>query len=117
MAVIDLNTEPAAFYYLDLFPASVHVGGPEGTLIGEEFRVIVTDNHFYVFQEIGTGPDTLIKDPLVTFEGSNKTGYTITGSINSYFVKRAGNCGCGSRLRGVSIFPGVPHESHLSKPK
>jgi hypothetical protein len=117
MAVLNLDTEPADFYYLDLFPAAVYVGGPDGTLIGEELRVIVTDNHFYVFHEVGTGPETLIKDPLVAFEGTHRTGYTVTATNNNYYVKRAANCGCGSRLRGVIIFPGLAHTSHLPPKK
>lgn len=117
MPTFVLDVEPAAYYSLDLFPASVNVGGPEGILLGEEFRVIVTDNYFYVFQEVGDRPEILVKEPLTLFEGSNKTGYTVTTTMNIYYVRRAPNCGCGSRLRGVSIFSGVPHESYLPKPK
>lgn len=114
MPTITLDVEPAAFWYLDLFPASVQ---ESGSVIGEEFRVIVTDNHFYVLEEIGTGPALFIKEPLESFEGTNKTGYTVTAGGRQFFIQRAANCGCGSRLRGVSVFPGVPHESHLPKPK
>ena len=112
MPTFNLDLEPAAFFYLDLFPASVQIGD---TVIGEEFRALVTDTYFYVIEEIGDGPSLKIKEPLVLFEGSNKTGYTITTDKSVYFVKRAANCGCGSRIRGIILLPGVPHQNHLPK--
>jgi hypothetical protein len=112
MPVTIMDLEPAAFISLDLFPASVQTGN---VVIGEEFRAIVTDNYFYVLEEIGTGPSLKIKEPLVLFEGTNKTGYTVTTDKNVYSITRAANCGCGSRLRGVMPFPGVPHVSQLPK--
>src|SRR5690349_15504474 len=94
-----VDTEPANFTYIDLFPAEVRVGGEsEKPLDDQELKVIVTDNYFYVFHDTPPGPETLIKGELVEFDGNNKVGYTVTTSDNTYFFKRAENCGCGSRL-------------------
>lgn len=102
----DFDLPRPEFIQLDLFPASVND-------MGEELRVIVTDSVFYVFDETLTGPEAVIQEPLVSFEGTNITGYTVVTETNTYAVARALNCGCGSRLRGIHPFPGVPHAAHL----
>lgn len=104
-----IDVEPAIHIQMDLFPASVRPGGEEGTPIGEELRVIVTDNYFYVIDDTIDGPAAIIKEPLESFDGSNKLGYTVTTTQgNTYYFSRALNCGCGSRLRGLHPFAGVP---------
>lgn len=104
-----IDVEPAEHIKIDLFPAEVRPGGEEGTKIGEELRVIVTDNYFYVIEDTISGPEATIKEPLESFDGSNKLGYTVTTTPgNTYYFKRAINCGCGSRLRGLRPFDGVP---------
>jgi hypothetical protein len=110
-----IDVEPAQYLQLDIFPASVFPGGEENPSLGDELRAIVTDNYFYVIHDTISGPQLLIKEALVLFEGSNKTGYTVTTEESKYFVKRALNCGCGSRVRGIHPFPGVPHIAHLNK--
>lgn len=102
----NLELDPAQYINLDLFPASVTSGGE---LLGETYRVIVTDNCLYVIDDAVDGPYLLIKEPLENFNGTNKTGY----EVNSYHVRRAKNCGCGSRLRGMHPFLGVPFISQL----
>ncbi|UDL16760.1 hypothetical protein SEA_ATUIN_67 [Arthrobacter phage Atuin] len=102
----DFDLPRPAYIRLDLFPASVND-------MGEELRVIVTDSVFYVFDETLTGPEAVISEPLVSFEGSNQTGYTVVTESNTYAVARALNCGCGSRLRGIHPFMGVPYASQL----
>lgn len=108
-----LDVEPANFIRLDIFPGAVHPTGPEHPALGEEFRVIVTDNYFYAIMEATSGILFRIKEPLVSFSGSNKTGYTVETTEGIYHVRRADNCGCGSRLRGIFPFAGVPFESQL----
>lgn len=108
-----LDVVPANFLYLDIFPGSVFTGGPEKPSIGDEYRVIVTDNTFYVLHDTFDGPQSLIQEPLVSFEGSNKLGYTVVTETETYHVQRATNCGCGSRLRGVHPFIGVPYISQI----
>src|SRR4029453_6425121 len=105
-----IDVEPANFIWIDLFPAEVHAGGEnEPPMTDQEQRVIVTDNHFYVIADTLDGPQAVIKEPLVEFDGSNKTGYTVTTTLeNTYYFKRAANCGCGTRLRGIFPFDGVP---------
>lgn len=111
-----LDVEPAAFIYLDLFPAkfSVHEGY-EFQPKHEEYRIIVTDNRFYIIDDFPEGPAVAHTLPLTAFEGSNKTGYTVTTPDVVFHVERALNCGCGSRLRGLHPFMGVPFVSQLGK--
>lgn len=104
-----IDVEPANFIWIDLFPADVRPGGEDSPTMGEELRVIVTDNYFYVIDDTIDGPAAVIKEPLESFDGSNVLGYTVvTSSGATYYFKRATNCGCGSRIRGIFPFPGVP---------
>ncbi len=104
-----IDVEPAEFIWIDLFPAAVRSGSLENAPISEELRVIVANNYFYVIDDTIDGPAAIIKEPLDEFDGSNKTGYTVTTTLgNTYYFIRALNCGCGSRIRGIFPFPGVP---------
>lgn len=99
---------------IDLFPAMIT--SPSNKVPGgfsNEFKIIVTDNYFYVFGDLGTGPGPLIQQPLVSFDGSNKVGYTVVTEQDTFTFQRSTGCGCGSRLRGFNPFPGVPHISRL----
>jgi hypothetical protein len=104
---LSLDLEPASLLYLDLFPASVSVVNfvTDAALLGEEFRVAATDNYLYVIEDTPDGPEMLIKEPLVSFSGTNKTGYTVETEFETYYIKRAPNCGCGASLRGIYLFP------------
>lgn len=73
--------------------------------LGDELRVVVTDNHLYVLMDSPNGPVMWFKEPLTDFSGTNKTGYRIETESNVYNVKRAPNCGCGASLRGIHLFP------------
>lgn len=95
--------EPANFILLDLFPAEV-VDSSVATL-GNELRVVVTDNHLYVLMDDVDGPVLWFKEALQDFSGTNKTGYRVETESNTYHVKRAPNCGCGAALRGLFLFP------------
>lgn len=111
-----LDVQPAAFIYLDLFPAKFFVHDTyEFQPKHEEYRIIVTDNRFYIIDDTTEGPAVVHELPLTSFEGSNKTGYTVTTPEVVFHVERALNCGCGSRLRGLHPFAGVPYISQLGK--
>lgn len=100
---------PALFLWMELFPAQVHLGTEnDPPFENQELKVSVTDNHFYVFEDTVDGPAKVVEEVLLEFDGSNKTGYTVTTDQNTYFFRRATNCGCGSRLRGFRPFEGVP---------
>ncbi len=106
---VTIDVEPANFIWIDLFPADVRPGGEDQPTMGEELRVIVSDNYFYVLDDTIDGPAAVVKEPLESFDGSGKTGYTVTTTIgNTYYFIRALNCGCGSRIRGLHPFAGVP---------
>lgn len=106
---VELDFEPANYILIDLFPATVHPGGESEPSIGEELRVVVTDNYFYVLEEKDDWIGFAVREPLAQFDGSNKTGYTvITERGQEYYFKRALNCGCGTGLRGVKVLRDVP---------
>jgi hypothetical protein len=93
---------------LDLFPATVSV---DGTVVYDEVKAIVTDSTFYIFEDTLEGPTYTKEEVLVSFEGTNKTGYTVVTEQGTYHVIRHLGCACGSRLRGVHPFSGVPREA------
>lgn len=93
---------------LDLFPATVTTS--DGTVLGEDLKAIVTDSTFYIFEDTLEGPTYTKEEVLVSFEGTNKTGYTVVTEQDTYHVARSLGCACGSRLRGVHPFSGVPRE-------
>lgn len=96
----------AQFLRVDLFPAEIETDlGIRG-----DKRVVVTDTHFLVFADSPIGPVLAYNSPLVDFEGSNKVGWTATTETEVFKFKRAQSCGCGSRLRGVRIYPGTPRQ-------
>lgn len=113
MAAIDV--EPADYIQLDIFPGELYLDTKEGAPIGDQYRIIVTNNYLYVIEDTINGPQPTIKSPISSFEGTNKIGYTVDTPDGVYYVKRAQNCGCGSRLRGIHPFAGVPFISQLSK--
>jgi hypothetical protein len=96
------------YVLLDLFPAHVTL---EGVVLGEALRAGVTDSHFYLFDDTLEGPDVVRTEDLVSFEGTNKTGYTVVTAENTYYIVRSANCGCGSRLRGIHPFDGIPRSA------
>lgn len=110
-----ISVHPAAYINLDLFPAKIFVSVGSFEPKHEEYRVIVTDNYFYIIDDRPEGPEAILTEPLKGFSGSNKIGYTVETDSGLYFVERALNCGCGSRLRGLHPFMGVPFVSQLGK--
>lgn len=111
----ELDTEPAKYISLDLFPASVHVGSEDSPSLKDDYKVIVTDNYFYVITDTPEGAVLEVKEPLVSFEGNYKTGHVVETDQNVYYIRKSTNCGCGTRLRSLRPFKGVIHASRLSK--
>jgi hypothetical protein len=101
---LNFDLYPAEFVYLDLFPAVV-TELTDDVALGDELRVVVTENYLYVLRDTPDGPEMFSQEPLRDFAGDNKTGYTIQTEFNRYYVKRAPNCGCGASLRGITLFP------------
>jgi hypothetical protein len=112
---IKLDVFPAAYINVDLFPAKITTVEGMFQPTHEEYRVIVTDNYLYIIDDLPEGPEAVVSEPLVKFEGSNKTGYTVITGSQIFLIERALNCGCGTRLRGLHPFAGVPFISQLGK--
>lgn len=100
------------FIRLDLFPATVieHQTGDEIPVTYDKCRVFVTNDEVRIYQDAYGGPQIVIDGPLFDFSGDNKVGWTAQidgGPLLS--ISRSRGCGCGSMLRGINPFPGVPY--------
>lgn len=107
---------PAEYIQLDSFPTTVTatVNGEETKFPGNEYRTIVTDNRLYVLEDSPEGPTAVVNEPLETFSGDYKAGFTAVTDSGTYLIVREANCGCGSRLRGYHPFLMVPHQARIS---
>lgn len=109
----ELDFSPTTSYIqLDLFPATVYKV-PETVedkeIVAKEARIIVTNDYIYVIL-IGTeGTYFVVREELVEIYMVPKLGYQVYGAQNEYYIERDGNCGCGTRLRGMRFLPGVGH--------
>lgn len=110
-----LEFEPTKHIKLDLFPALVYSVGeaPEDAeLIASESRLIVTDTYIYVILQDGVGnPYFVVKEELVEIIAKDNNVYQVSGANLDYHAERDGNCGCGMKLRGMRLLPGVRHIS------
>lgn len=103
-----IDVEPANEVWLDIFPAKIQTVKGLFAPIHEEYRVIVTDTYFYIIDDTLEGPAAILTEPTIQFEGSNKVGYTVETPTQIFHITRAPNCGCGTRLRGIFPFAGIP---------
>ena len=97
---------------LDLFPATVveHAPGDETPTTRDKCRVFVTNDAVYVYQDAYGGPQVVIEGPLYDFSGNNKVGWSAQIDDGPLLdISRSRGCGCGSLLRGINPFPGVPY--------
>jgi hypothetical protein len=109
---VTLDFAPSTKYIkLDLFPASVYtgsIGATDNERIFSEVRAIVTNDYIYFVAMGPEGPYFAVKEELVQYD-LNSTGISLATGINgTYIIERDGNCGCGTRLRGMRLLPGVP---------
>lgn len=99
---------PAANYIrLDLFPADISGIDTEVS----DKKVLVTDQHLLVIVQEPSGPSILIKEPLDEYFGRKKgeAHWSLTTESGTLVgITRASGCACGSRLRGINPYPGVP---------
>lgn len=104
----EIQVQPANGILVDTFPASVDVDGAD---LGDQYRVIITDSHLVILEDGPKGPRVAVEVPYISQEGNNKNGWSVTTTDDgsyTYSIKRVYHCGCGSRLRGVHPFAGVP---------
>lgn len=106
---------PAQFIRLDLFPALLigdNLPNAQPGNVLDARRIIITDTHVLLFADSNVGPVLAHEWPLIDIEGRNTIGWTTTveheGQPLTFLVKRSSGCGCGSRLRGIFPYPGVP---------
>lgn len=101
---------------LDLFPASVYtgnIGGADNELLFAEVRAIVTNDYIYLVAMGPDGPYFALKEELVQYD-LHSSGVSLVAGVNgTYVIERDGNCGCGTRLRGMRLLPGVAHTARI----
>ena len=108
-----LQTDPANYVWEDIFPATIESEAFQPT--HEEYRVIITDSHFYIMDDTINGPDFIFRSPLQDLSGHRKSGLTVVTDAGTFIVRRATNCGCGSRLRGIYPFSGGPFQGPTTR--
>lgn len=113
----NIEAPPAQYVRLDLFPAVISTKDPANPLPNTQLggvldskRVIVTDTKVLIFADSPTGPILLHDWNLVDITGKSTVGWTIETEDRLILVRRSGGCGCGSRLRGLRPYPGLPYQ-------
>jgi len=109
-----MDVPPATYIRLDMYPAFVYgenlpTNPDQNVLDGK--RVIITDTHMLIFSDGPQGPYLMYSGALVDIEGRNTIGWTVTTEEFTAQVKRSSGCGCGSKLRSLFPYPGVPHKA------
>lgn len=113
MSTPTFDVPDAAYIRLDLFPALIEgegsnlPGNPPGN-VWDARRVVVTDSYLHVFSDSPTGPVLTYSGALVDFAGRNTIGWDVQTEDLTLKVKRSKGCGCGTRLRSIFPFMGVP---------
>lgn len=95
---------------LDLFPATVTRGvfdDVNAQILFTETRVIITNDYIYVIATGPLGPYFALQEEFIELKPVKGKGFEVSGANYDYTLTTAGNCGCGSRLRGLRILPGV----------
>lgn len=104
----------AEYIRLDLYPATIL--GRDNTpldpvLPDGDLRIIATDRYVVILHDTNSGPGVYTSIPIEEYLGrsADKKSHDFI-SPGGYLLKivRQQSCGCGSRLRGASIYPGVP---------
>lgn len=118
---VELTPPPAEYVRLDLFPAIMTPleGSPPlpdqqpGAVLDGK-RIIATDTYFLIFSDTSTGPKLQHVWVLNSFEGRNTTGWTVTTEEGyNFLVRRSSHCGCGTKLRSIFPYMGVPYRSTM----
>lgn len=103
---------PAEYIRLDLFPATILTKNDEPlTMLPDgDLRVVVTDKYVIVLYDTNSGPDIFFSFVLEEYLGrsADKKSYNFLAGEYLLKIARKQSCGCGSRLRGASVYPGVP---------
>lgn len=106
---MSLDVQESKYIIIDLFPAEVEI---DGTSHGDANKIVVTDNRVYMIQDAPYGPFIAFQEgtDYASFDRLSIKEYTVkteTGKVITF--RRAEHCACGSRLRGVQPFIGIPH--------
>lgn len=115
---VELAPPPATFIRLDLFPAiltpladSPPLPNQQPGAVLDAKRIIATDQYFLLFSDTVTGPKLEHVWTLVDFQGRNTTGWTVhTEEGYNFLVRRSNGCGCGTKLRSIFPYLGVPYQ-------
>ena len=109
----------------DIFPAKIQLTNPDDTITEvEKARIVVTLDHVYVFVDGQPAPSIVFEDrltsytpPLPSTRVRNATQLLDRSAIfeteDGYTGKflRMGGCGCGSRLKNMSLTNLMPENT------
>lgn len=113
-----LEAPPAQYIRLDLFPAiltpladSPPLPDQQPGAVLDGKRIIATDTYFLLYSDTQDGPMLQQVWTLQSFEGRNTTGWTVrTEEGYNFLVRRSSHCGCGTKLRSIFPYMGVPYQ-------
>ena len=101
----------------DVYPAAVTLTSEDGTETQyEKVRIIVTLDHVYVFRDAQPAPEIVFEDRLVSYTPpipatrvrraaqllNRSATFETADEMSGEFIKMGG-CGCGSRLKTISL--------------
>jgi len=94
---------------ISLFPAEYTVDGVPST--DNANKIVLTDSNLYIIRDSINGPYVHFSMPATRdqFDRPSVRVYTVTTDDHVVTFSRATSCACGSRLRGVNPFRGLPH--------
>lgn len=109
----NIQVPEAHYIRLDLFPAFLQGDSlpdtlPGGVLDGK--RIIITDTYVLVFSDSPIGPVLQHTWTLIDMSGRHTTGWEVQTEEHNFRVNRSTGCGCGSRLRGLFPYTGLPYQ-------
>lgn len=102
---------PASYLRMQLFPAKV-VANPPLDLPHTDLKVFVTNTHFIVVGSVDNAYAVITAQPLDEYLGFNRTSRMWHLSLEDgtkISIGRADSCGCGSKLRGFALYPGIKY--------
>lgn len=99
---------PASYLRMQFFPAKISPLDLPHT----DLKVFVTNSHFIVVGSVRNAYSVIVSQPIDEYLGFNRTTRMWHLSLEDgvkISIGRADSCGCGSKLRGFALYPGIKY--------